>query len=58
VRGEGSDEGELRETIFCVWRENQAVSLLDVGRRSADSEARVSSWITVFHPKGEKGGIE
>jgi hypothetical protein len=31
---------------------------LDVKRRSADSEARVSSWITVFDPKGEKGGIE
>ena len=58
MRGEGSNERELRETIFCVWRENEAVSLLDVGRRASDCKARVPSWITVCDPKGEKGVTE
>ena len=56
--GEGLDEREFRETIFRLWGEGEAVFFLDVGRCVSDSEARVSSWITVCGAKGEEGWFE
>jgi hypothetical protein len=58
VCGEGFDESELWKTVLRVWREGEAVFILDVGWCATIGETGVSSWITVCDSKGEKGGIE